>query len=78
MQLDIGKEQSRIGAGQQRLRTARDAYEIQTASITEAINALETVDPYEAATRVNLLMTQLEATYAVTGRLSRMSLLSYI
>jgi hypothetical protein len=27
---------------------------------------------------VNSLMTQLEASYAITGRISRMSLLSYI
>jgi flagellar hook-associated protein 3 FlgL len=36
------------------------------------------VDSYEAATRINLLMSQLETSYALTGRISRMSLLSYI
>ncbi len=48
------------------------------AATTEAIGAMESVDPYEAATRVNILMTQLESSYAVTGRISRMSLLNYI
>jgi flagellar hook-associated protein 3 FlgL len=42
------------------------------------IGLLETVDPYEAATRVTELSTQLEAAYAVTARISRLSFLDYM
>ncbi|MFN2307540.1 MAG: flagellin, partial [Paracoccaceae bacterium] len=35
-------------------------------------------DPYEAATRLNQLQTQLEATYAVTARLSKLSFLNFM
>jgi flagellar hook-associated protein 3 FlgL len=77
-QLGLGAEQSRIGIAQQRLSQSSESIERRKVSVTEAIRVLESVDPYEAATRVNLLMTQLEASYAITGRISRMSLLSYI
>lgn len=39
---------------------------------------IEAVDPYEAASRMELLTTQLEASYAVTARLSRLSILNYL
>lgn len=40
--------------------------------------ALEGVDQYDAASRLTLLQTQLESSYAVTARLSRMSFLNYL
>lgn len=39
---------------------------------------LEGVDPFEAANRVTALSTQLEATFAITARLSRMSFLNFM
>lgn len=77
-QLLTGAEQARIGIGEARLRDATEAMEARAVHLTASLTALESVDPYEAATRVNVLMTQLETSYALTGRLSRMSLLSYI
>lgn len=77
-QLKSTDEQARIGIGQDRLKAAQTALEQSKSTTTSAISALEDVDPYEAATRVNLLMTQLEGAYALTGRISKMSLLSYI
>jgi flagellar hook-associated protein 3 FlgL len=77
-QVAIGDEQAKIGIGQARLRDERVELDQKQTRITAAVLAFESVDPYEAATRVNLLMTQLESSYALTGRISRMSLLSYI
>lgn len=77
-QLLTGDEQARIGTGEARLREATEMLEARHVHLTASLAALESVDPYEAATRVNALMTQLETSYALTGRLSRMSLLSYI
>ena len=77
-QLQIGTEQARIGSGEARLKNAVEALQSREGRLASALQALEGVDPYEAATRLNLLMTQLETSYALTGRINRMSLLSYI
>jgi flagellar hook-associated protein 3 FlgL len=77
-QLRVGAEQARIGTGQSRLKLASGSLDASKVRLTSAIQALESVDSYEAATRINLLMSQLETSYALTGRISRMSLLSYI
>jgi flagellar hook-associated protein 3 FlgL len=77
-QLQIGEEQARIGIGQNRLQLATEKLDVTQIRYNSAIQSLEGVDPYEAATRVNLLMNQLETSYALTGRINRMSLLSYI
>ncbi len=42
------------------------------------LNELEGVDQFEAASRVTALSTQLEATYAITARLSRLTFLNYL
>lgn len=76
--LGIGDEQSRIGIAQQTLSLSLQNSGRMKAAAAEAIGVMESVDPYEAATRVNALMTQLESSYAITGRISRMSLLNYI
>lgn len=77
-QVKIGSEQARIGIGQARLKEVQDGVDRSKAGISKAIAALENIDPYEAATRVNLLMTQLEGSYALTSRINKMSLLSYL
>jgi flagellar hook-associated protein 3 FlgL len=77
-QLQVGAEQARIGTGQSRLKLATSSLDGTKDRLTSAIQALEGVDAYEAATRINLLMSQLESSYALTGRISRLSLLSYI
>jgi flagellar hook-associated protein 3 FlgL len=77
-QLLTGAEQARIGIGEARLQDATVILEARNLHLTASLSALESVDAYEAATRVNALMTQLETSYALTGRLSRLSLLSYI
>jgi flagellar hook-associated protein 3 FlgL len=77
-ELQIGAEQARIGTGQSRLKLATSSLDGSKERLTSAIQALEGVDIYEAATRINLLMSQLETSYALTGRINRLSLLSYI
>lgn len=74
----IADEQARIGIGQAQLTRSRASMEDKRTAIMSALSAFESVDPYEAATRVNFLLTQLEGSYALTGRLSRLSLLNYI
>ena len=77
-QIAIGREQARIGVGQAALKDAEPLLIEKKNSLTSSIQALESVDSYEVATRVTLLMTQLESSYALTARIGRMSLLTYI
>lgn len=74
----IGLEQTRIGAAESRLSAAAGILESRRLHFSAAIEEVEGVDSYEAATRVNMLMAQLEASYTLTARISRMSLLSYL
>ena len=51
-----------------RSSSARERIESRNNILQKEINALEGVDPYEAATRVNIITNQLEASYALTAR----------
>jgi flagellar hook-associated protein 3 FlgL len=67
-----------LGIAQRQLASYAMEQERNSARLAESIQSLEGVDPYEAATRMNSLLTQLEASYAVTARISRLTLLSFI
>ena len=51
---------------------------LQMDVIAKHISALESVDPYEASTRVTTLLTQIETSYAMTARIQQLSLLDYL
>lgn len=67
----VGTVQAQVAAAQ-----ARNGAEESALSIARA--AIVTADPYEAATRLEELRTQLESLYLVTARVSRLSLADYI
>ena len=46
--------------------------------LNREIVSLEGVDQYEVSTRVNLLTTQLEASYSITARINRLNLMNYL
>lgn len=71
IQGEIGAAQARIGQVDLRLSLQRDI-------LSREVGALESVDPFEAATKVTDLMTRLEAGYALTARLQRLSLLNFL
>lgn len=70
--------EARLGSQQQTLAQALEMQHDRNALFNSQVLTLEGVDPYEAATRLNQLQTQLEATYAVTARLSRLSFLNFM
>jgi flagellar hook-associated protein 3 FlgL len=74
----LGDMQAELGVSQKALTDAKENLKMRKNWLTQAIQTSEQVDPYEAATRVNGLMNQLEASYSVTGRISRLSLLNYL
>lgn len=70
--------QGRLGAAQGRIAQTNERMSMQIDLIANDIGSLENVDPYEAATRVTTLMTQLETGYALTARIQRLSILNYL
>lgn len=74
----IDADRSTLGVAQSRVKKANDGISNQIDLVKTQMNNLEGVDPYEAATRVNALTTQLETSYALTSRISQLSLLNYL
>ncbi len=70
--------QSRVGAMQNSVKSARDVMSIQKDSLDTQLNELEAVDPTEAGARVNELMTRIETAYTLTARISQLSLTKYL
>ncbi|MEM9028183.1 MAG: flagellar hook-associated family protein [Pseudomonadota bacterium] len=68
----------RLGLAEQRVSSAQDRLSIQTNVIEESIVELEGVDAYEAATRMNNLLTQIEVSYATTARIQGLTILNYL
>ncbi len=67
----LGAQAAQIEETNTRMQDRIDLYQSR-------ILDLEGVDSYEAATRITLLETQLQASYAVTARLSQLSFLNYM
>ncbi|WP_372884237.1 flagellin [Shimia sp.] len=69
---------TRIGFNQQVVETSIQRLgDLSVVHLTQ-IAAYESVDPYEAATRMTNLQTQLQASYEVAARLSSLSILSVL
>lgn len=76
--LEVLNISAEIGFRQQTVETAQRRLEaVSNVNITQ-LAQLEEVDPYEAATRMTALETQLRATYEVTAQLNSLSLLNYL
>ncbi len=74
----IDSDRSSLGVAEARVKKANDSISNQIDLVKTRMSDLESVDPYEAATRVNTLTTQLETSYALTSRISQLSLLNYL
>ena len=70
--------QADLGFAEERIERANSRIEAEIASLRLARNDLLEVDPYEAATELEAVQLQLETLYAVTARLSRLSLVNYL
>lgn len=75
---EVTHAQARLGTTQETVTTASERMSVQMDVLAKHINALEGVDPYEAAMQVTSLLTQIETSYAMTARLQRLSLLNYL
>ncbi len=68
----------RVGLAQARIDLAQTRNEAEASALQLARSDLLSVDPYEAATRMEAAQTQLETLYSVTSRLSRLSLVDFL
>ncbi len=74
----LTKAQATVGVMQSAVSTSNDRMSIQISLLQSQIADLESVDPTEAATRVNSLTTQIETSYALTARIAQLSLTKYL
>ena len=70
--------QSTVGLSQESLAKANDRITFQTDLVGKWIAESEQVDKAAAAVRLNELTVQLQSTFAMTGRLQKLSLLEYL
>lgn len=70
--------QARVGTMQTRVSDASDALGAQQTVLTQVAGSLTDVDPYETASRVSELKTQLETAYSLTATLQNLSLVKYL
>ena len=75
---DITQIRAALGSSQERIENATTRADAQLKVMIEHITSLEAVDPYEAMSNVNALLTQIETAYSLTARLQNLSLISYI
>lgn len=70
--------QSQAGIIEQRVSDASDRMKAQIDLFEKHVVDLEGVDQYEAANRVNDLMSHIQNSYALTARISQLSLINFL
>lgn len=74
----IARLRADLGLTRQRIDQARTANQTAASTLEQARNDLIGIDPYEAATRLEQLQSQLQTLFVVTGRLSQLKLTDYL
>jgi len=75
---DITELRGVIGVGEAQISAAIERYGAEETVLTALFNEKTARDQYEAATELQLLETQLEASYLLTSRLSRLTIANFI
>ena len=75
---EVTAQQTLTGVAEQRVNNASERIDIQVSLFEKTIGEMEGVDPYEAATRVSALVSQIETSYALTSRIQQLSLLKFM
>lgn len=70
--------QGGLGVVQSRVTAATTRLSVQSDLLTSRVDTLESVDPYEAATRVSALQTQVQTAMALTAQMQNLSLVNYL
>jgi flagellar hook-associated protein 3 FlgL len=75
---NLVKLQANVGLTQSTISTATSQMSAEMSILSEQIGNLENIDPYEVATRVNNLQTQIQTAYSLTAQLQHLSLVNYL
>ncbi|GJL93733.1 MAG: hypothetical protein DHS20C05_01380 [Hyphococcus sp.] len=67
-----------IGVNESRIGSAKSGYEVEESLLTSLYNNKTARDPYEAASELQLLESEIEKSFLLTARLSRLSLSNFI
>lgn len=68
----------RLGGVQAQIDSAASRNSAEATSLKIVRNEITTVDPYEAATKLQDMQSQLEKIYTLTARMTRLSLMDYL
>ncbi len=71
-------QRAAIGVNEGRIADAIERNELEESVLTTLYNKKTLRDPFEAASELQLLETQLEASYLMTSRMARLSLTNYL
>ncbi|NOX94782.1 MAG: hypothetical protein GXP04_06690 [Alphaproteobacteria bacterium] len=74
----LTEQRALIGVSEARVEAAIKRFELEETVLARLFNAKTARDPFEAASELQLLETQLEASYLMTARLARLSLANFI
>lgn len=74
---DVIGVRARVGAAEERIAATSDRLAAEATALGVAYNERASRDPYEAASRLQALESQLEASYVVTSRISQLTLANY-
>ncbi len=69
---------ARVGLEEQRVARAEARNGAEAVALTRVTTALREADPYETAAALELAQTRIETLYAITARLSRLSLVDFL
>ncbi len=74
----ISDVQTTLGLSQSQLTNANTALQTQGSAVSNLVSQLDAVDPYQAATTLTDLTTQLETAYGLTNQISKLGLVNYL
>ncbi len=74
----IGNMQTTLGLSQSQITNANNALQTQGTAVSNLVSQLDGVDPYQAATTLTDLTTQLETAYGLTNQISKLGLVNYL
>lgn len=75
---DLVNMRARLGVAESRIAAAKDRYTSEETVLTSILNQKTARDPYEATAELQLLESQLEASYLMTARLARLTIAEYL
>ena len=74
----ITEKKAELGLAEQTVEQAQDRHALLTDVLTGQINGLEAIDQYETNVRILSLSSQIDATFAITARISKLSLMNFL